>query len=321
MPQKIMKTLSLLLKTLSPLSFHLAVFASLVFSPLSHAQMVTGNYTFQFDRSGTPIPDRDYNFGSRPTTGQFDVNNVATFQAQSSGPTGLFRGQVAETSTWALLNDPQPDIINATPPTGSADFIVSSTATLTLRTRVIGLSSGTGGDPGYGGFVFSLDGTGSTASGFAAVLRRTPGNNAISGLEIRNFTSGTLGSVVASSANFNYGGGIVFLSLSASANSFSFSAFADSDITGSGNDASRLSSASFGSATPLASVSGLALSGYGDGYTGILFTDVGAAQGNFDVGNFQLAVIPEPTVAAMFLMGLGLIVMAHRRCRAASLRA
>lgn len=289
-------------------------------SPLLAAPMTSGNYTFQFDLAGG---DRDYNFGSRPTTGQFDVNNLATFQAQSSGASGHFVGTVTNATTWALLNDPQPTVINASAPTGSDNFIVSSGATLTLRTFALSLSSGTSGDLAYGGFLFGLNGTGNTASGFAAVLRRTVGTNAISGLEIRNFTSGALGTVIASSSNFTYDGSAdVFLSLQASATSYSFSVFANASISGSGNDSARLSSADFATATPLAITSGGALAGFSDGYTGLLFVDTGAAAaGSIDVGNFQLQVVPEPGSLAMVLLGLGAAAIFRRRRLRAAVKA
>lgn len=261
--------------------------------------------TLSFDFTRTS-GDRAYYFGTSQTNGTFD-NASATggYYVQS----GVFKspninGGANPSTYWSVINDSQPDTVNASLPSGSEDFKVSSNSAFTLRTTMTGLSSGDAGVLSLGGFVIGLTDFSSTASGILAVVSRTPGSNSNCRLNFYNFTSGAVGTLITQSSTFTYAGSTaIYLDLQFAANgNYSFGVFSDSGLT-----------------TSLASVSGASLAGYNSGYAGLFYYDAGGTNvGSADYTSFSMnyTAVPEPDTTAM-LAALGIAFILFRRRRAA----
>ena len=268
---------------------------------------------FDFSRTSG---DRAHNFGTNQTANNLsDANNTATGFYVSGASGNLYKYSVINSSGWSILNDSQPDIVNATLPDGYEDFNVRASSPLTLRSRLTSLSSGEAGVASYGGLLFGLTDFSSTASGYIALYRRTPGSS--SSIGIYNFTNGTIGSMIASTNLASSTDAAYFLSLSVeNSGNFVFSLYSDSSISGTGNDTARLTSSDFGTATAYASVSGT-ISGYHSGYTGVYFRNDSTTQaGGVNYGNYYMdyTAVPEPGVLSLLGVG-GLLALMGRRSR------
>ena len=272
---------------------------------------------FDFTRTSG---DRSHYFGTNQTANSMsDANNTSTgFYVTSSGG-GFYKYGVINSSGWSIINDSEPDTINASLPAGSEAFNVSASSPLTLRSRLTSLSSGSNGVASYAGLLFGLTDFSSTASGYIALYQRTPGGAGVgsSSIGIYNFTDGAIGSLITSTNLASATDSVFFLSLSVgSSGNFVFSLYSDASIAGTGNDTTRLTSADFGTATAYASVSGN-ISGYHSGYTGVYFRNDSTSQaGGVNYGNYYMnyTAVPEPGVVSLLGLG-GLLALVGRRRR------
>lgn len=271
---------------------------------------------FDFTRTSG---DRAHNFGTNQTANNLsDANNTATGFYVSGTGGDVYKYSAINSSGWSILNDSQPDIVNATLPDGYDAFNVSSSSPLTLRSRLTSLSSGQAGAASYGGLLFGLTDFSSTASGYIALYRRTPNNS--SAIGIYNFTNGNIGSMIASANLASSADAAYFLSLSVeSSGNFVFSLYSDTSIAGTGNSTARLTSSDFTTATPYSTVSGT-ISGYHSGYTGVYFRNDSTTQaGGVNYGNYYMnyTAVPEPGVVSLLGLG-GLLALVGRRRRKSS---
>lgn len=256
------------------------------------------NVLFDFTRTSG---DRQHHFEQHHPGGGFDDNSTYTrWQVQG---TGIMHAQRNTGTAWIILNDPEPDTSNGTPPSGQ-DVLMASQ--VTLRTRVAALSSGTAEQPGTVGFLVGLNSTNSaTADGFIFAVDRTPGGSGDDNLHVDTFVDGARAANLATGTGHHWNSqtDVHFLELVLSgAGAYDLKLFDDADISGTGNDTNRLLSADFGTASPQTSLSGT-LSGYAAGWVGVYFEDDpgGAANGGARLGNFYggLAILPVGTVVSV----------------------
>jgi len=282
-------------------------------SALAASTMPADAASLVFDFSRTS-GDRAHYFGTNQTANSMsDANNTATgFYVSSTG--NVFKYSVQNSSGWSLVNDSQPDIVNTTLPDGSETLNVSSSSPLTIRTRLISLSSGQGGVASYGGVLFGMSDSSATASGYIALYTRVPGSSASIGLY--NFTNGAIGSQIMSTNLASNSDAIYFMNLSVqNTGNFVFSLYTDASISGSGNDTSRLTSSDFSTATAYASVSGT-ISGYHAGYTGVYFRNNSTTSaGGVNYGNYYMnyTAVPEPGVLSLLGVGAVFAFVTRRR--------
>lgn len=278
----------------------------------TYAQALTLIYDFS-RTSG----DRAHNFGTNQTSGLMSDENNSNGWRVVTNQGFRFTGSNASgpISAWSLVNDNEPDTVNNSLPGGSGSFEVGST--LLMRTRILSQTSGVGGINSYGGFLFGIDDFTSSSNGFLATIERNPGGSDNGKVSLYNFSAGEIGSLINTSS-FTYGGGdILFLSFSIFGGNYELGAYADADISGSGNDISRLTSSDFSTATPVASIAGT-LAGYSSGFTGV-YTAHGSTttNGGTALGNFYLTTVPEPGTYAVLLslavLGLTVLSKKHRR--------
>jgi len=249
----------------------------------AHAASAT-NVLFDFTRVAPD--DRQHHFGEHNPGGFDDNSNDDYWQVQGGV---RIQAQGLEIKPWVVLNDPEPDTVNATAPSGQEVLMGKE---LTLRTRITQLSSGTIDDEASVGFLFGLNGDGdSTADGFLATVVRIPGGTANDSiLRVNTFTDGARAGELNSVTGFEFGTDD-FLELVVSDSTYELNLIPDSEITGSGNDTNRLLSADFDTATPRATLTG-SLSGYEAGWVGIYFEDTGAAgHGIVNLGNFYADLV------------------------------
>lgn len=283
--------------TIHPASLAGLIFASLL-APLSATTL-----DFDFTR-GTG--DRAHYFGTNQSNGNFDnLSSLTGWYVQTNAfKSPNINGGSNPSTYWAIVNDAEPDTVNATIPDGSEAFEVSSSSALTLRTTLTSLSSGDGGVPSYGGFVFGLDDSSSTGSGLLAVVSRTPGSNSASRINFYTFLDGQMGGLITQSSTFTYdGSSALYLDLQvAGSGSYSFGAFSDAAMTVS-----------------LASISGSSLSGYSSGYAGLFFHETGGANvGAANMTSFymEFTPVPEPSTIALFAAAVtGLVILRRRASR------
>lgn len=289
----------------------------LVGALLTSSLAVSSAAILSFDFSRTS-GDRAQYFGTSQPNGTFDnaLNNGGFYVSGGVFKSPQVNGGSNPSTYWAIINDSEPDTANTTLPAGSSAFNVSSSSALTLRTRILSLSSGDAGVASYGGFIIGLSDFSSTASGILAVVERTPSTTGV--LHLFNFTNGTVGSEIAVSSTFTYSSSAVFfLDLQIAANgAYKLSLFADSSISGTDNDITRLNSTDFNTATAVMSLTGSSITGYTSGYTGLFFYDAGGVnQGGVDYGNFFMnyTAVPEPgTVALLTSFGIGFCLFRKR---------
>jgi len=286
--------------------FALALAAAIGFGVSAQAS------TLLFDFSAS-TGDRALNFGTNQISGAMSDSNLTTgFFVQSSE----FKYSGSNTSAWSIVNDSQPSTVNATLPAGSGAYNVSASSTLTLRSRITSLTSGKNGSNSYGGFVLSLDSFSSTGSGVLAVMERNPNTSAA--ISLYNLSNGALGSQIQTVALASNAAAIYFLDFTiGSTGAYTFNIYTDASISGTGNDPSRLTSSSFGAATPYQSLTGT-LSGYDDGYAGFYTKNTSATtNGGANFGNFYMdyTAVPEPRAWSMLSLGGAVLMILRRRHR------
>lgn len=246
---------------------------------LSSAAIAQTTISFDFTRTSG---DRGHYLGQH-NPGGFD-DNSSDEQWQVQGGTKI-QAQREGGYAWVVLNDPQPDTLNGSAPSGQ-DILLGKA--VTLRTRITQLSSGTVGTEGSVGFLFGLNGDGdSTADGFVATVGRLAGGSNDDILRVSTFTDGARDSQLNVVSGFNYLGNTDphFLELVVTGSgAYELNLFADGDISGSGNDLSRLTSGDFATATPKATLTGT-LTGYTTGFVGLYFEDEDVSTGIANLGN------------------------------------
>lgn len=289
--------------------------SALVCGSVAHA----ANFTLNFDFTRTS-GDRDYYFGTHQTNNLFDSNTDRTYFQVTSSNGGVLDAY-SSGSAWLVLDDNAPATVG-----GSSNAYVAGSS-LVMRTRIFYLTSATNGEAAATGFAFGLTDSSGTSNGFLALVQsKTNGSNDDS-LMLRNLTAGQAGTAVNTGGNFNYGSSsnIYFLQLvltpaGASVN-YTLSLFADSAISGTGVDNTRMTSGDFSTATPVAQLSGT-LEGYTGGYVGMYFQDnsTGAptnpSKGGADFTNFYInnnadSAVPEP--AALSVLGIGALACLLKR--------
>jgi hypothetical protein len=250
---------------------------------VSTAAFAEGPFRVLFDFSRL-TGDRDCNLGERQPTGTFDnYADAAFFNVNNSG----YLSTTTLGAAWILLNDTNPDVVDSSAPSNSADLIAGTN--VLVRTRIERLVSGTTTEFDSAGILFGMTGTGANRSGFLARVDRT--GNTGSKIYIDAFTNGVRGANLAvSSSTFNFVNNLsVFLELRITSDGVHTNAalkvFLDASIPGSGSNIVRLVDAAFNSASPASSIT-LGLTNYTAGFLGLYFEDnSGGAASNPVAGN------------------------------------
>jgi len=279
--------------------------------------------------------DRQAQFGSGNYTGGATVYDNASsttgnFFVQSGGLKYQISSSYTANSSWIVLDDAQPTVVNSSRPSGYTEFLYGSS--MVVRSRVSTLTSGVGGTSASGGIFIGLSDNGSSDSGLFFSLQNNVNGAGSDYIRLNTLSSGTIGSSLNSAA-FEYGSSSTpyFFELTLTPNidgtstDYVFELFADTAISGTGGDANRLLSADFGTATSLASISGtLSSSQYTSGYVAMAYSSTSTnTSGQVVYDNFYInaATVPEPaTVATLSLSLFGVMLLHISRRRPALTR-
>ena len=248
----------------------------------------SGNFFQAFDFSRL-TGDRDSSLGTHQPSGRFDdYADPTSFQVSSS----LFLTASTTNAAWAVMDDEQPDVVNASRPTDGSGL--RAVTNFIVRTRIENFTSGLTGEGVGAGILFGLDGAGATANGYLARVERVPGGT--NRLYLDAFTNGRRGGNLATTlTNFSYASSTTpyFLELSVAptnaGGNWRLSLIADPEIPGTGRDPARLGSGSFATAARTAFLSGV-LTNLLPGFVGLHFEDntLGASP-NTTIGNVRFS--------------------------------
>lgn len=243
--------------------------------------LMAENIAFDFERvSG----DRNYHFGTTQPSGLFDANTPDGFRVISGVG---YRCLGKDLSNWAVLDDEQPDTVQKSKVESGESLKQPVSASLFLRARLVSLSSAQAGSASHGGFLFGLTNSSATASGYLALVERTPG--APARLCLYQFANGKMADLVAYSDPFPFQpDDKFFIELTVSAKgSARFAIHRDDAIPGIGNALDRITFKTFDKSVPFSLLS-VELFGYAPGFVGVFFRNESAADGFFVLGNFSM---------------------------------
>lgn len=272
--------------------------------------------------------DRQAQFGSGNYTGGATIYDNASsttgnFFVQGGGLKYQISSSYTANSAWLVLDDAQPTVVNSSRPSGYTEFSYGSS--MVVRSRVSTLTSGVSNTSASGGIFIGLADSGSNDSGLFFSLQNNVNGAGADYIRLNTLSSGTIGSSLNSSS-FEYGSSSTpyFIELTLTPNgtstNYTFELFADISISGTGGDANRLLSADFGTATPVASISGtLSSSQYASGYVAMAYSSTSTnTSGQVIYDNFYIdtTAVPEPATVATFtiaLFGAMILHLSRRR--------
>lgn len=270
--------------------------------------------------------DRQAQFGSGNRTGSSSVayDNTSTTTGQFFVQSGSLKYQINSSytgnSSWVVLDDAQPTVVNSTRPDGYTDFLLGSS--MVIRSRMSTLTSGVANTAASGGILVGLSDSGSSDSGLFFGIQNNVNGAGSDYLRLSNFSSGAVGTEInASSFEFGSSSTPYFMQLTLTPNvdglstNYSFELFSDSSISGSGGDANRLLSGDFGTAVALVSLTGtLSSTQYTSGYVAMAFSSASTNTGGqvmYDNFYIDATAVPEPAV--VYSLSLAFLAYLLRR--------